>query len=451
MDPRPAAASQTGRVTIDDDALRGLYRAVRVIRAREDGPWPGVLVQTGAGETRVLVDVDSVGPQWHGWSAAPDGHVLAPLDLSRRVDGHDIVLPVCVERLDEFVRRRAARLPLTPGEAVTLGVSVLRGCAELVATPDVPGEWWLDDAGRPVLATDASSRRAVEAAVDVLDRVSVDAAMQRTWDTAIRALTAERLSVLELTAGEDALFALAAPEPLTTVTLAPRSAGEGAAAVRETARDDQVVIAEPPRSMWHALVAGVDDDLADTVSRATTAVWRRLRPTGQDGRRGGRRAPWLVGAAVAVVVLVGGALWPTASGVATAGSPGPAASPDATPMPEAASAPEATGGAQLPVQTEDPMPDLAAVTSALLDQRLACGADQACLAAVIVTPASVVSDGVIGLPPVERSVTLLDDFGDLAVLRVDARDTSHGSQLVVIIRQDEKWLLRDVHDVAQQP
>ena len=220
----------------DDDALGGPYRAVRVIRARDDGPWPGILVQTMDGETRVLVDAETLGVDWRGWDASPDGHLLAPLDLSRRRDGHDAVLPVCPERVDEFLRRRAARLPLTSGEAVTLAVSLLRGCAELVATPDLQGEWWLDDAGRPVLATDASARRALDATADALSQVPVDAAMQRTWDTAIRAVTAERPSVPELTAAEDALFAWEAPEPLMTITLSPRSAAEGAA-VREPVDD----------------------------------------------------------------------------------------------------------------------------------------------------------------------------------------------------------------------
>ena len=59
--------------------------------------------------------------------------------------------------------------------------------------------------------------------------------------------------------------------------------------------------------------------------------------------------------------------------------------------------------------------------------------------------------GAVDLAADERSIALLDDFGDLAVLRVEGRAGEGGSQLVVIVRQDGKWLLRDVHDVAQQP
>ena len=171
-------------MTTDEGPLAGPYRAIRAVRAREDGPWPGVLVRTAAGDAFVLVDADVLGAQWRGWDAPADGHVLAPVDIARRVDGHDVVLPVCAERLEEFVRRRATRMPLSAGEAVTLGVSVLRGCAQIANAPGTTGEWWLDDAGRPVLATDAATQRALDAAAAILECVDVDPAAERTWGTA---------------------------------------------------------------------------------------------------------------------------------------------------------------------------------------------------------------------------------------------------------------------------
>lgn len=211
-------------MTSDQGALGGSYRVIRAVRARDDGPWPGALVRTESGDSFVLVGADVVGADWYGWDAAPDGHVLAPIDIARRADGHAAVLPVCAERLDEFVRRRAARMPFSAGESVTLGVSILRGCAEIASLPDTPGEWWLDTAGRPVLATDAAPGRALEAAASLLESVTVDAHLQRTWAAAVRAIVAERLSVHELEAAEEALFAVARAEPLSTVSLGPRSA-----------------------------------------------------------------------------------------------------------------------------------------------------------------------------------------------------------------------------------
>ena len=45
-------------------------------------------------------------------------------------------------------------------------------------------------------------------------------------------------------------------------------------------------------------------------------------------------------------------------------------------------------------------------------------------------------------------MTLLDEFGGAAVLRAEAAGGT--PQLVVIVRADGRWLLRDVYDVAQQ-
>ncbi|MFE5408879.1 hypothetical protein [Microbacterium sp. NPDC056569] len=443
-------------MTTDRGSLGSPYRAIRAVRAREDAPWPGVLVRTAAGDACVLVDTDVLGPDWRGWDAAPDGHLLAPVDIVRRVDGHDAVLPVCGERLEDFVRRRAARMPLSPGEAVTLAVSVLRGCAQLASDPDASGEWWLDDAGRPVLATDASARRAFEGAAAVLEEVSVAPRAQRTWQTALRAVTAERVSIHELEAAEQALFAIAEAEPLSTVSLSPRSAAEGVPRAHDEARGAADVVHEPaPRALWQTLIAGVDDDLADTVSRATTAVWRRLRRTRNTPQAGPRRAPWLVGGAVAVAVLAGGALWPTASGIATddgtTASPAPEAEPGASAPPGAEIAPPAdatdAGASAAPAGGAV---DLAVAAGDLLDARLACAGDGGCLSAVSVDAAPL-PPGAIDLPASERTVTLLDDFGDIAVLRVDATDAAMSSQIVVILRRDRKWLLRDVTDVAPQP
>ena len=78
----------------------------------------------------------------------------APVDIVRRADGHDVALPVCTERLSDFLTRRAAT-PLSAGERLTLAVSVARGVHELAAggtDAACPGTWWLTEAGQPMLA-----------------------------------------------------------------------------------------------------------------------------------------------------------------------------------------------------------------------------------------------------------------------------------------------------------
>ncbi|NLP85485.1 hypothetical protein HF576_16705 [Microbacterium sp. CFH 90308] len=431
-----------------EDPLSSPYRTVRAVRAPEDGPWPGRLVRTAEGETRVLVDAAVFASAWSGWDAAPGGHVLSPLDVVRRVDGHDVVLPVCTEPLEVFLRRRASRMPLRPGEAVTLAVSVLRGCAELAANLDTKGEWWLDDAGRPVLAPDLSARRALDAAAEALGSLVVDPPLDRAWDDARRAIGAERVALGDLLEAEDALFAAAAPEPLTTVTLSPRSAAE----TTQLSRDRiEVPAQERPRPTWQMLVGHVDADLADTVSRVTTGLWRRAR----GPQRPRRRAPWILGGAVAAAVLAGGTLWPAAGGEITA-TDGETQSGPSRPDSSGSTAVEGMPVPSASTTPSDPAvevepPDLAMVASALLDERTACGGELECLVTVLADPSTPFGGGAIDLPSSARVVTLLDDFGDVAVLRVDAGDGSQPAQLTVLVRQDEKWLLRDVHDVAQQP
>ena len=426
----------------DESLLRTPFREIRAVREREDGPWPGVLVRQASGTVRVLVDAGILGTDWSGWDAAPGGHVLTPIDLVRRPGGHDVLLPVCSERLEDFVRRRGARSAFLPGEAVTLGVSVLRGCSEIVSTPDAAGEWWLDDSGRPVLATDASSRRALAAAADVLSAAAIDPRIRRPWDAAVQAVSAGRVTARDIADAEELLFAVADPEPLSTISLSPRMAVDVAPDVRApaVAADDAA-----PRPLWQSLIGSVDTDLADSVSRATTAVWRRLRSPSRS-----RRAPLFVGGAVAAAVLAGGALWPAAGGVASVDPPG-AGDTAGTPTITATARP-ADDGIPPAVAADAPATDdLAALTAGLLDARASCAGDAECLEGVVADPSMPLGTGTIDLPATERSVSLLDDFGDIAVLRVDPNAGETQAQLVVVIRRDEKWLLRDVHDVAQQP
>lgn len=429
----------------DESPLRSPFREIRAVREREDGPWPGVLVRLATGSVGVLVDAGLFGPDWRGWDAAPGGHVLAPIDLVRTpAGGHDVLLPVCAERLEDFMRRRGARGALAPGEAVTLGVSVLRGCAQLLGTPEVTGEWWLDDSGRPVLATGVSSQSAFAAAAAMLEAASVDAAVNRAWGAAVQALSAVRVAARDLSDAEELLFTAADPEPLSTISLRPRRAVDVAIDPRAPAqRADDV----PPRALWQSLIGSVDADLADTVSRATTAVWRRMRTPTRS-----RRAPLLVGAAVAATVLAGGALWPSAGGVASADHPSSEATGSSTaPMSTGGTTTEAVSSEATPMPSEPAADDVTAATAALLDARRTCAGDPGCLREVVADPAAPLGSGVIDAPSAQRALTLLDDFGDIAVLRVDAVDGALPAQLVVVVRQDEKWLLRDVHDVAQQP
>lgn len=431
----------------DDDSLRAPYRPVRPIGAPQDGPWPGMLTCLPSGERRLFVDAAVVGADWLGWTAARDGHVLAPIDVVRRHDGHDVVLPLCTERVSDHLARRRGPAALAPGEAVTLGVSILRGCGELLDEPSATGEWWLTDDGRPVFATDAATRGLFDGAAALLAELSAAAPHTDAWSDAIDAIATEHPTPTLLERAEHGLFAVAAALPVNS----PATAVRGAREVTATPAGSTTAAEEPaPRSpLWAALARHVDGDVADLVSRATTAVWRRARAP-----RPGRRAPWLVGGAVAGVVLCAGFLWPTGDGdPASADAAGDrslagqvTATPTATPAPSPSADPDdgQAAASTAPV-------DLVSVTGTLLDARRACGGDGDCLGGVQQDPQARFDGGPIDLPADERKAVLLDDFGGVAVLRIDSVAEGAVSQLVVIARTDDEWLLRDVHDVTQQP
>ena len=146
------------------------------------------------------------------------------------------------------------------------------------------------------------------------------------------------------------------------------------------------------------------------------------------------------------MVLIGGLLWPTdGGGPATAGVP---ADPPASSSPSPASAsPEPVVDRPVEDGTE---PDLAVIAAELLSARTECASDQACLEQVIEVVDAPFPGGVVDLAAADRTVTLLDEFGGAAVLRVEASASPASPQLVVIVRTGDRWLLRDVYDVPEQ-
>jgi hypothetical protein len=313
------------------------------------------------------------------------------------------------------------------------------------------------------LVTDVAPGTARDATIAVLTHLRAHARgahAAAVWREAVETLSGVRVTPHDLVHLEDAAFGLAAPEPLIMTETAPRRV-----------RDIEAVGAAGPRSesdaphgaLWHAVARHIDVDLADAVSRVTTRIWRRVRSDGSPRRAG--RAPWLVGAGTAAAVLAAGLLWPAGGGVATADAPGleqtsradeSGAAPTShtpTPSPDRPGASEDLAfepgsGAQPGDSAER---DITAIADELLERRRACGAESACLGETQLDPAAALTGGAIDLARPERRVVLLDDFGGAAVLRIDPVDTTVSSQLVVIVRLNDEWLLRDVHDVAQQP
>jgi hypothetical protein len=425
--------------------LHGGHRVIRLVAGDAESPWPGALVCTPDGETAVAVDAAILGADWAGWGADSAGHLLAPVDVIRRADGHDVLLPVCTERLEDFLARRSAGTELSIGEAVTIAVSLLRGLTELPpASTGVCGTWWLTDAGRPVAATGTGTASLEEQTGTHLRELAADApSLAAVLADAAAAMTDPRRRTRELERAETVIFAVADPLALATTTFGPRRA-------RDRAAIDTLVEAEdtpPAHPLWiHSLARHLDADWADLVSRTTTGVWRSLRTP-----RPGRRRPWLLAGGLAGVVLTGGLLWPTGGAGPATAEVSTGSTPVASSDPAADEAPdEAAAGspAETPPLTE-PV-DLAAIATELLDARRACSDDAECLAGVLESSGAPFPGGVVDLPAEQRTVALLDEFGGAAVLRAEASAADSQPQLVVIVRTDRGWLLRDVYDVPEQ-
>ncbi|MCD1267402.1 hypothetical protein B5M43_000840 [Microbacterium sp. MEC084] len=439
---QPPASSGTTPVGSRAPALTDAYRPIRRVEPPLS-PVAGVLA--AAGDRRVVL-ADAVEARDRVFCVRPDPpqHLLAPCDVVRRGDGHDLELPWCREPLARLLAARAAGgAPLAGGELVTLVVSLLRGVREAWAdqAPESEGPrgtWWIDDGGRPLFAPGSDDAEPVASAADAV----IAQAAEHTRDRVLVRLLEEGRSALQrpralaraLPQLEDALFEACAPR---AIERAEERAGGPRVAAPRTAVELRPAGSGIPGLIERFGDAGIADAVGDALDRTRAALRSRLA--------GGRRAPLLAGGVVAALVLGGGLLWPAepepaaargASERSPAAAPGP--SPDASP----ASSEEPVAGAPAP---EDP----AAAAERLLDELAECVAhgDPLC--------AGIRDAGAEPLPPEAletaagaTQLALLDDYGDVAVLRADDPAGERGSLLLQLVRLDGRWLLRTATPMA---
>lgn len=407
------------------------FRTVRAVHPPEC-PFDARIAESADGRTVMLADRSAVS-DLPGW-IADDEHLFAPLDVVRRADGHDVVLPLLTESVTRFIQRRQdAGAPVTGGETVTLAVSIVRGLsASLLRNDCVESEWWLTDDGRPLLVEGVGDETACEASARLLATMAEDLSRTRLG-AALRELAdvARQADPARIDAEyEDTLFACAEPEPLMTEVFGPRRA-------RHLAAEPESEQPPQERSLWRRLVFHMDADLADTASDVMHAVVRRIR------RSPLRRRPLLIGVVVGALIIGAGLLWPAdGGGTAPAADPAPSAS---TPEPRDEAHPSASRSVEPAPVTED----IAAVTMQLLDRRIACD-DIACLTTVLEDPARELPAGVIDDPDETRRATLLDDLGGILIVRVDSL-SALGTQIVTVVEMKDGWRIRDVHDVTDAP
>lgn len=445
--------------------LPGAGAVLRTVR--EGAPWPGTIVRHDDGRSALHVDTDLL-EGTAVWHAAPDGHILAPIEVVRTASGHEAVFALCRGRLDHILRERCdAHAPPSAGECVTIAVSTLRGAAEAGAA--ACGQWWVTDEGRPVLALGGTAPVA-DASRDILTLMCAEAqdALAKALQRAAAALEAP--SPEAFARAEDALFAAADPEPLVTALPAPALA----LSVSVTARAAE----GPGGALRGAVERHIDAEIADQVAhagdelrrrwqqhrehrmarraarRSTRPVRARPVPAGAAASgRAGRLRPLLAGCVIAGTVLIGGLMWPSGDDSATTAEPTATPAPGSSDagVPDTGMADGAAGPAAEPPPAAAPpgAGDLVAVAQALLAAAAAC-VDDGCLDAVRESPGRPVIDGVLALAPAERQVALVDDYGGVAVLRVSAEGIAP-DRLMVIVDAGQKWLIRDAYDVADQP
>ncbi|MFE7021594.1 hypothetical protein, partial [Microbacterium sp. NPDC057650] len=423
----------------------GVHRRIRVLDPQE-GPFRGELIADGE-DVRVRTDAAGcVGEPF--WAYGGADHVAGPLDLVRRADGTDVLLPWCTERVGVFLGRRvAAAQPLGTGESVTLVGSLLRGLMELDGSP-LPGTWWLTDGGRPlfVLGTGESAAEATRAVVARVRASGSDRSLERLLADIESGLFDLRAARRRMDRWEADLTELAAPRPLQREVFAPAAA----AAVVEDRFPADVDGLEARGVGWRTVLVGW---LGAALDAGRAHLGRALRlgrhaPVGSAPERSsatsraGRRRPLLVGLAAAVIVLAGGLLWPSGD-ADEAASAQDAEKPAATEISPAASSP-----ASPPALTQDPVAeqtvDPAAAAPALLKRIARCVRehDERCADAVVDGSESAVLKAVQATDAGD-DVALVDSYGDIAVIRRGGPEEEQ--QILVLLLQKDEWLVRDVY------
>lgn len=406
-------------VLTSDDLARPLHAVRRV--APPEAPVAGTRSRLD-GEIVLVVDAADL-DDWPGWTAGSSAHLLAPRDVIRTPDGHRLVLDDVAEAVEALRRRRlASSAAWGSGELVTLAVALARGAADAHERDlaHAPGTWWITPDGRPLFAWDADGAgSASDEAARTLSAVAQscdDRVLRRALEELVDALASSRTLGRRLPDLEARLFEAAAPQAIASP---PRSgAGEAAARVVPVPDDDGGFWRDAIERHVDARVARLAGDALGAVRERIARVVQGVRERGSERRAqcssaidepprrsSGRRGAVLVGLAAAAATLALGMLWPTGDSATRAHASAIAPKPAATGEPAAVA-----------TASDDPI-----VAARALLTADACPAGCA-------------------------DPSLVDDFGDAAVVRVDAED---GPRYLLLERREGAWSLRT--DTAEGP
>lgn len=458
--------------------LPAAHRVIRPVDAGESA-FVGVLVADGDA-VRVRVDVESVSNEL--WRYGDAAHIAGVRDLIRRSEGHDALLPWCAERVAAFLaRREAAAATLTAGEAVTLIGSVLRGLEE-AGSDRLVGVWWLADDARPLFVPGEGETiiAAARSLVGQARGVIADRALDRVLADIERMPDDARVVLQRIAAWEGSLTEHAAPRPLQREVFVP----ERVTGIPLHRAHVTELVEEPDAgglrgwivARWEPLGARVHGLAARLHRLALPGRSQRARhpratsdpSASASAPRGPRRRIALVAAAAGAVVLIAGLLWPQGTEPSQAGereqaqSAGIDAEVTATPDPasgtegDKAQAEKAERDEVKPDSSERSSPpdasaadDPVAAAGPLVEALAACRAagDEVCAAATAPGGGTKVLNALMA-DLTDSAVSAVENYGDVAVVRLQA---AGGSQMLVLMRVNDSWLVRDVYDVADQP
>lgn len=359
--------------------------------------------------------------------------------------------PPTIDTVCGYLRRRGRSAhALTAGEAATLAIAVVRGC---VTAPSraAPGEWRLTPEGRPVLVAHPGGDDVLAATVTVLDEVAslVSADVRPGFARLRDGVLTEPPPTWALL--ERRLLAVVEPQPLVLGPLTPAPA-----MTPRATRDDEdapaptfvaLIRAAVRRVRPPVLALGVGVAAVLAVVALTLVSSAEPTPTGRENPAGA--APVAASTSPPARAIGVPSATPTTEVTPSAERdsdqvlPAPA-TPSSSDGP--ASSSSGSGGATVGADaaTSD-VDDMRAAAAGLLASLVAC-ADETCSSRLRESVGS--SSEPEPMDPAIADLDVVDDFGGLAVVRLSADGRT---QYVTIVRPKDRWLVRSVRDVADQP
>lgn len=350
-----------------------------------------------------------------------------------------------IDTLAGYLHRRSrSALALTAGEAATLAIAVVRGCAS-ASSRAAPGEWRLTPEGRPVLLRGVGDDDLLAATIAVLDElVALVSADVRPGFARVRdgVLTEPPPAWAAL---ETRLLAVVAPQPLVLGPLTPVESSVAPPGTPTSPDAAATSLLDRARALARrvrppVLLAGVGIAAVITVGAMSVAPSTNAAGTSADAP-GTHSAPGTAPHSASESPDSAGHVPSTdaedSGATPGAGTSGPATTPDvgaapvASPLPEA---PVTAGADDLPTAVKKVLASLAACT------------DEACTSRHREAPSGAAEPA--PLDPAVARLDVIDDFGGLAVVRLSGDDRT---QYVTLVRSNDRWLVRSVRDVTDQP